>query len=134
MYVSMQASSTPVEGAGSAATGDISAVLVEAGELLAPDCFIHTLGRAADATPIRQAVGKRRPGGNKGAGGGSKEEGEGEGEGAGKGKTVTTSQAAVLEEQGRKLRYYQLAKHKVEEHAEAIGKTSDKERWVCAIL
>ena len=76
-------------------------MLVGAGELLAPNCFIHSVGRPSD----QENSSRKLAGVPKAPKGG-----------------------VFLEDLGRKLRDYELGKTQVEEHAKSVDPSTEKER------
>ncbi len=85
-------------------------MLVKAGDLLAPDCFVHTLARPSTSPEE--------------AGGG------------GKGLQSQANNGSFLDfhDKGRRRGDYNLAKEQVDEHAKEVEQNREKERYVLGSL
>ena len=82
--------------------GELQSVLVKAGDALAPDCFIHTLGKPLpqDAAAHKASVGMS-----------------------------SHSVEVLLEEKASKLTAFELTRQQAEDHAKKLGAKNDRERF-----
>ena len=75
--------------------------MVGAGELLAPDCFTHSVGRPSDLKESSRKV---------------------------KMVSKAAKEGVPLQDLGRKLSDYELGKAQVEGHAKAVDSSTEKQR------